>query len=38
MSLNNDGDVIELVMPDGRVVDTVRYGKAAEGARLIPER
>lgn len=38
MSLNNDGDVIELVMPNGRVVDTVRYGKAAEGARLVPER
>ena len=38
MSLNNDGDVIELVMPDGRVVDTVRYGKAAEGTRLVPER
>lgn len=37
MSLNNDGDVIELVMPDGRVIDTVRYGKAAEGARLTPD-
>lgn len=37
MSLNNDGDVIELVMPDGRVVDTVRYGKAAEGVRVTPE-
>lgn len=38
MSLNNDGDVVELVMPDGRVVDTVRYGRAAEGARINPER
>jgi hypothetical protein len=37
MSLNNDGDVVELVMPDGRVVDTVRYGRAAEGARINPE-
>lgn len=37
MSLNNDGDVIELVMPDGRVADTGRYGKVAEGARINPE-
>ena len=38
MSLNNDGDVVELVMPGGTVVDTVRYGHAAEGARLAPVR
>lgn len=38
MSLNNDGDIVELVMPDGTVVDTVRYGRAVEGARMIPVR
>jgi hypothetical protein len=38
MSLNNDGDVIELVTAAGTVVDTVRYGSAAEGTRLAPVR
>jgi len=38
MSLNNDGDVVELVMPNGTVVDNVRYGRAVEGARMNPVR
>ena len=38
MSLNNDGDLVELVMPDGTVVDSVRYGRAIEGARMSPVR
>jgi len=38
MSLNNDGDVIELITAAGTVVDTVRYGNAAEGARMSPVR
>lgn len=38
MSLNNDGDNIELVMPTGTVVDNVRYGRAVEGARMRPVR
>ena len=38
MSLNNDGDIIELVMPDGTVADAVRYGRAVEGARMLPVR
>jgi hypothetical protein len=38
MSLNNDGDVIELLRPDGTVVDTVHYGRAVEGARMAPVR
>jgi hypothetical protein len=38
MSLNNDGDTIELLMPDGTVVDTVRYGRAVPGARMNPVR
>lgn len=31
MSLNNGGDEIELVAPDGTVVQAVRYGKVAAG-------
>lgn len=38
MSLNNDGDVVELLKADGTVIDTVRYGQAAEGARMNPVR
>lgn len=38
MSLNNEGDVIEVVMPNGTVVDVVHYGQAVEGARMAPAR
>lgn len=38
MSLNNDGDVVELVAADGTVVDIVRYGRPVPGARMIPVR
>lgn len=38
MSLNNDGDVVELIAADGTVVDSVRYGRAVEGARMVPVR
>lgn len=31
MAMNNTGDTIELVAPDGRVVQTVLYGPTAEG-------
>jgi hypothetical protein len=38
MSLNNDGDVIELVNKSGTVVDSVSYGHAAPGQVIIPQR
>lgn len=38
MSLNNDGDTVELVAADGTVIDSVRYGRAVEGARMVPLR
>lgn len=36
MSLNNDGDVVELVTRAGVVVDTLRYDRVAAGARVTP--
>ncbi|TAL51053.1 hypothetical protein EPN81_01030 [Patescibacteria group bacterium] len=32
ITLNNDGDTLELIAPDGAVVDTVSYGTSQEGA------
>ena len=37
MSLNNDGDVIELISASGILVDKVTYGRASEGAVMIPQ-
>lgn len=37
MSLNNGGDEIELVAPDGTVVQTVSYGRTAAGDRVVPQ-
>ena len=31
VSLNNDGEIIALIAPDGATVDSVSYGKAKEG-------
>jgi endonuclease/exonuclease/phosphatase family metal-dependent hydrolase len=36
MSLNNDGDTIELVDPSGKVVQTVTYSRAEEGELIKP--
>ncbi len=36
MSMNNGGDVIELLQPDGTVADTVSYERAAEGQTIRP--
>jgi hypothetical protein len=36
MALNNGGDQIELVAPDGTVVQLVTYGKVAEGEVVVP--
>lgn len=38
MSLNNDGDSVELVAGDGTVVDTLRYERVAAGVRVSPAR
>ena len=38
MSLNNNGDLIELVDGGGRVIDRVTYGRASEGQALVPQR
>jgi Lamin Tail Domain len=34
MSLNNNGDTVELVAPDGTVVQTASYGKATAGQEV----
>lgn len=36
MSLNNSGDQVELVAPDGSVVQMVTYGEVAEGETIVP--
>lgn len=38
MSLNNDGDVVELVSSAGITVDTVSYGRTNEGTPIVPQR
>lgn len=37
MSLNNDGDTVELVEPGGTVVHSIAYGRTAEGVVLEAE-
>lgn len=36
MALNNNGDQVELVAPDGTVVQMVIYGEVAEGEAIVP--
>ena len=36
MALNNDGDAVELLDPEGRVVQSYEYERASEGERLQP--
>jgi hypothetical protein len=38
MSLNNDGDVVELIDGSGRTIDAGRYGRAPEGRQITLER
>lgn len=37
MSMNNGGDEVELVAPDGSVVQTVRYGPVSVGEKVHPD-